>query len=168
MEDSIMTQHMEDIYADEIWRGELTPGDSAHEAAENLKTVSRIWDEMWNLGNFDGLNDVFAASYWGHLPMMDVHGPEQFQQLVLAYRTAYPDVHLTIDDIFGSGDRLAVRWTSRGTHLGAMMGMPPSGNKIEIMGISLFRVEKGKVAEEWEGFDTLKMMQQIGAIPKLG
>lgn len=162
-----MTQHMEDLYADEIWRGELTPTDPIDQTEANLKVVSRIWDEMWNLGNFDNLETVFASDYWGHLPMMDVHGPAQFRQLVSAYRTAYPDVHLTVEDIFGMGDKLAVRWTSRGTHLGEMMGMPPSGNKIEIMGISLFRVENGKVAEEWEGFDTLKMMQQIGAIPKM-
>lgn len=163
-----MTQHMEDVYADEIWRGTLTPSEPNALFDENLKVVSRIWDEVWNLGLYDTCDEILAADYWGHLPMMDVHGPEQFKQLVTAYRIAYPDVHLTVEDIFGGGDKLAVRWTSRGTHLGEMMGMPPSGNKIEIMGISLFRLANGKIAEEWEGFDTLKMMQQIGAIPKVG
>ncbi len=163
-----MPQHIEDVYADEIWRGELTPAQPASVAEANLHMVSRIWDEIWNLGNYDACDEVFSPDYFGHLPMMDVHGPAQFKQLVSAYRIAYPDVHLTVEDIFGSGDKLAVRWTSRGTHLGEMMGMPPSGNKIEIMGISLFRIADGKVAEEWEGFDTLKMMQQIGAIPKVG
>ena len=63
---------------------------------------------------------------------------------------------------------MTVRWVSRGTHLGEMMGIPPSNNKIEVMGISIFRMAAGQVAEEWEGFDTLGMMQQIGAIPKPG
>jgi steroid delta-isomerase-like uncharacterized protein len=159
-----MTELMEDTYADRIWRGEQEPasGDTI------THVVSRIWDEIWNKGELSACSEVFSAGYVGHLPMMEVHGPNEFSQLVSAYRGAYPDVHLTVDDLFVIGDRVAVRWTSRGTHLGAMMGFPPSGNKIEIMGISLFRIEDGKVAEEWEGFDTLKMMQQIGAIPAPG
>ncbi|MBI1257793.1 MAG: ester cyclase [Chloroflexi bacterium] len=158
-----MTEHIEDIYADKIWRGAATPESALAEEQEQL--VSRIWDEIWNQGELEACDEVFAPDYFGHLPMMDVHGPEQFKQLVGAYRGAYPDVHLTVEDLFLSGNKVAVRWVSRGTHLGAMMGVPPSGNKIEIMGISLFRLENGRVAEEWEGFDTLKMMQQIGALP---
>jgi steroid delta-isomerase-like uncharacterized protein len=158
-----MIEHMQDQYADKIWRGELTP----EPAADITQQVSRIWEEIWNKGELDASDEVFSPDYVGHLPMMEVHGPEQFKQLVAAYRNAYPDVHLTVEDLFVIGDRVAVRWVSRGTHLGEMMGVPPSGNKIEIMGISLFRIANGQVAEEWEGFDTLKMMQQIGAIPVL-
>ena len=156
-----MTEHLEDSYADKIWRGELDPTPDA----ETMKLVSRIPDEIWNKGELTACDEVFSPGYVGHLPFNDVHGPEQFKGLVAAFRSAYPDVHLTVDDLFIVGDRVAMRWTSRGTHLGSMMGAPPSGNKIEIMGISLFRVEDGQIAEEWEGFDTLKMMQQIGAIP---
>ena len=159
-----MNEHVEDFYADKVWRGDLTPEEA--DASEGIRRlVSRIPDEIWNKGELTACDDVFSLDYFGHLPMMDVHGPEQFKQLVGAYRNAYPDVHLSVEDLFIVGDRAAMRWTSRGTHLGEMMGVPPSGNSIEIMGISLFRIENGKVAEEWEGFDTLKMMQQIGAIP---
>jgi steroid delta-isomerase-like uncharacterized protein len=160
-----MTEHLQDFYADEIWRGDLTPGHEPGSTEAITKVVSRIWEEIWNKGELEASDEVFSPNYVGHLPMMEVHGPAEFKQLVATYRAAYPDVHLTVEDIFGFGDRMAVRWVSRGTHLGAMMGVPPSGNRIEIMGISLFRIENGKVAEEWEGFDTLKMMQQIGAIP---
>jgi len=162
LEENAMFMHPKDFQFGKLWHTDA-PETSSFE--ENKQIVSRIWDEIWNQGNYDTCDEVLASDYFGHLPMMDVHGPEQFRQLVSTYRSAYPDVHLTVEDIFGAGDKLAVRWVSRGTHLGEMMGFPPSGNKIEIMGISLFRVENGKVAEEWEGFDTLKMMQQIGALP---
>ncbi len=160
-----MTGHTQDLYADRIWRGELTPEHEDEAIQENMALVSRIWLEIWNEGDLDVCDEVFAPDYAGHLPMMEVTGPAQFKQLVGGYRSAYPDVHLTVEDVFAVGDRVAVRWVSRGTHLGEMMGIPPSGNKIEIMGISLFRIENDQVAEEWEGFDTLKMMQQVGAIP---
>lgn len=144
-----------------IWLGDA----SVDSVAQNLAVVSRIWNEIWNTGALDPCDDVFTKDYMGHLPIMTVHGPEEFKNLIRVYLTAFPDVHLTVEDAFAVGDRVTVRWISRGTHLGTMMGIPPSGNKIEVMGISIFRMECCQVAEEWEGFDTLGMMQQIGAIP---
>ncbi len=133
-------------------------------ATENKVLVSRIWNEIWNKGDLAVCDVVFSADYVGHLAGMPgpVRGPEAFRQLVLVYRTAFPDVHLTVEDVFAVGDRVAVRWVSRGTHLGPMMGIPPSGRKIEVMGMSLFRIAGHQVAEEWEGFDTLGLMQQLG------
>lgn len=133
---------------------------------DNKKLVSRIWEEIWNKGALEAADEIFSLNYVGHLPTMQVQGPDEFKELVGAYRNAYPDVHLDVKDVFGDGDRVAVRWVSCGTHLGALMGIAPSGNQIEIMGISIFLIKNGKVAEEWETFDTLKMMQQIGAIQR--
>jgi steroid delta-isomerase-like uncharacterized protein len=148
-----------------IWLGEETTNASL---TQNLAVVSRIWNEIWNKGLLEVSDEVFSKDYLGHLPLMNVHGPEEFKNLVKVYLQAFPDVHLSVEDTFGSGNRVTVRWISRGTHLGEMMGIPPSNNKIEVMGISIFRMTAGQVAEEWEGFDTLGMMQQIGAIPKPG
>jgi len=151
--------------AGKIWRGDDLNFNSVE---QNIAAVSRIWDEIWNLGALDVCEEVLATDYIGHLPLMTVRGPAEFRDMVKVYRGAYPDVNLTVEDIFAVGDRIAVRWVSRGTHLGPMMGIPPSNQKIEVMGISLFRMENGKVAEEWEGFDTFSMMQKIGAIPGPG
>ncbi len=175
-------------FAEQVWNGDITPvlnqdtpvrpsapnqsangsihrDGEANNAAQYVSVVSRIWNEIWNKGALDVSDDVFTADYLGHLPIMTVHGPEEFKNLVRVYLTAFPDVHLTVEDTFTTGNRVCVRWISRGTHLGSMMGIPPSGNKIEVMGISIFRMAGGKVAEEWEGFDTLGMMQQVGAVP---
>lgn len=151
--------------AAQTWLGDEISNDPL---AQNLAVVSRIWNEIWNKGALEASKEVFTKDYLGHLPIMTVHGAAEFKDMVKIYLAAFPDVHLTVEDAFATGDRVTVRWISRGTHLGTMMGIPPSKNQIEVMGISIFRMDEGKVAEEWEGFDTLGMMQQIGAIPKPG
>jgi steroid delta-isomerase-like uncharacterized protein len=85
--------------------------------------------------------------------------------MVAAYRTAFPDVHLTVDDVFAAGDRVAARWVSRGTNDGVLMGIPPTGKHIEVTGISLFEVVEGKVKAEFEEFDLMGMMRQLGLMP---
>jgi steroid delta-isomerase-like uncharacterized protein len=130
---------------------------------ENKASASRIWDEIWNLGALDVVDEVIAEDYVGHIPAMpEIRGADGFRQLITTYRAAYPDLHLTIEDVIASGDRVVVRWTSRGTNTGDLMGMPATGKSVVVPGISIFRFEDGKVAEEWEGFDTLGMMQQLG------
>jgi steroid delta-isomerase-like uncharacterized protein len=134
---------------------------------DNIALVSRIWNEVWNRGELDACDEILAADYTGVIPGQPggIHGPEAFKQMVAVYRTGFPDVHLTVDDVFATGDRVAVRWVSRGTHLGSLMGIPPTGRHMEVMGISLFQIVDGKVALEWEGFDTMGMMQQLGLVP---
>lgn len=136
----------------------------------NLALVSRIWDEVWNQGNLDAVDEIFSQTYLGHLPTPTgvVRGPEEFKQLVRSYRMAFPDVHLTVEDLIGQGDKVVARWTSRGTHQGEFAGLAPSGRKIDVMGISIFLLVNGMVQEEWEGFDRLLLMQQLGAIPSQG
>ncbi|MBK8028483.1 MAG: ester cyclase [Chloroflexi bacterium] len=151
-------------YADALWRGDIVPRDCA-ELERTRALVSRIWDDIWNLGKLEACREVFHQNYVGHLPLMTVHGPDEFANLVRMYRQGFPDVHLTVDDYIASGDRVVVRWTSRGTHEGELMGMAASHKPMVMMGISIFRMQDGLVAEEWEGFDTLGMMKQVGAIP---
>jgi steroid delta-isomerase-like uncharacterized protein len=132
----------------------------------NSALVRRIWEEVWNRGVLDTVDEVLAEDYVGHIPAMPdvVRGTEGFKELIVAYRTAYPDVHVTVDDVIATEDRVVVRWTSHGTNEGSLMGMPATGRKVEVSGISIFEIEDGKVAEEWEGFDTLAMMQQLGVL----
>ncbi len=150
--------------AEAIWSGSLATA----QTDENLAVVSRIWNDVWNRGDMEASHEIFSKDYLGHLPMVLIHGPDEFNGLVSVYRVAFPDVHLSVEDAFAVGDRVSVRWVSRGTHMADMMGIPPSHNKIDVTGLSIFRMENGKVAEEWENFDALGMMQTIGAIPSAG
>ncbi len=93
---------------------------------------------------------------------------DAFKQLVTLYRTAFPDFRVPIEDLVAEGDRVVVRWTARGTHQGELMGNAPSGNRMAVTGILIDRVSGGKIEEEWVDYDTLHLMQQIGAVPRPG
>ncbi len=81
------------------------------------------------------------------------------------YLSAFPDMRVTVEDVIAEADKVVTRWTIRGTHRGELMGIAPTDEQVEIEGITIQRIEGGKIAEEWERYDNLGTMQQIGAIP---
>jgi steroid delta-isomerase-like uncharacterized protein len=95
-------------------------------------------------------------------------GREGVKQYVTLFRTAFPDLRATVDDVIAEGDRVVTRWTSRGTHQGELMGIPASGKRVTFSGITINRVSGGKVVEDRTNFDQLGLMQQLGAIPAPG
>ena len=138
---------------------------------ENKAMVRRICDEVWNGGQLDVVDELFSPTYIGRMPGMPsggVKGPEGFKNLVSSFRSAFSDLNLTLEDIFAEGDKIVFRWTSRGTNDGTFNNMPPTGRKIEIMGVTIFRISNHLVQEEWEGFDSMALMQQLGVIPAPG
>jgi steroid delta-isomerase-like uncharacterized protein len=82
-------------------------------------------------------------------------------------RAAFPDGRVTIEDMIAEGDKVVTRYNSRGTHKGDFMGIPATGKKVAVTGIVISRIAKGKIAEEWEEFDALGFMVQLGAIPPI-
>jgi len=135
---------------------------------ENKVNERRLVEEGWNQGNTAVFDELFAADYLGHDTSGPMHGPEGFKQFYATYRTAFPDTHLTIEDQIAEGDTVASRWTATGTHQGPLMGIPPSGKRVRVTGITISRYASGKIAEEWFSYDTLGMLQQIGAVPAPG
>jgi steroid delta-isomerase-like uncharacterized protein len=135
---------------------------------DNKANVRRVFEEGWNQGNTAVFDELFATNYLGHAPSGPIHGPEGFKQYYATYRTAFPDTHLAIEDMIAEGDKVVIRWTGTGTHQGTLMGIPPSGKRVTITGISIVRIVNGKSVEDWADFDTLGMLQQIGAIPTPG
>jgi predicted ester cyclase len=83
-------------------------------------------------------------------------------------RTAFPDMHITIEDIITEGDKLVQRWVAQGTHKGELMGIVPTGKQVTITGINISRIVGGKLVEDWTEADMLGMMQQLGVIPPPG
>ena len=84
------------------------------------------------------------------------------------YRQAFPDLHVTVEDLIAEGDRVAARLRFRGTHLGELDGIAPTGRRVDCTGIVISRIEEGKIAEDWANFDDLGMMQQLRLVPKPG
>jgi len=139
-------------------------------ANENKATVRRSFEEVFNQGNLDAVEEIFASDYVLHDPTSpeEIRGTEGMKQYVSMYRSAFPDLQQTIEDQFAEGKKVATRLTARGTHQGELIGIPPTGNRVEAAGIIINRISGGKIAESWANYDALGMMQQIGAVSAPG
>ena len=135
---------------------------------ENKATDRRTIEEGWNQGNTAVFDKLLAANYVGHDASGPVNGPDGFKQFYATYRTAFPDTHLTIEDQIAEGDKVVTRWTGTGTNQGPLMGIPPSGKRVKITGMTITRFASGKAVEGWFNYDILGMLQQIGAFPAPG
>ncbi len=135
----------------------------------NKEVVRRYTEEVWSQGKLDLIDEIIGDGYVFHDPLTPgVEGREAIKQLIAAYRVAYPDLHFTIEDLIAEGDWVVSRWTSSGTQLGELMGIPPTGIWGQSMGITLFRVVDGKIVEEWARWDSLGLLQQLGVVPAMG
>jgi len=133
---------------------------------ENKAIFRRIVEEGFNKGNLAIVDELVAADHVNHSD--NVHGPEEYKQFITVYRTAFPDLHMTVEDQIAEGDKVVNRWTSRGTHKGDLMGIPPTGKQTTVTGMYVARIIGGKIVEEWGNFDALGMMQQLGVVPPPG
>ena len=136
---------------------------------ENKALVRRAYEEFINQRNLDRLGEFFAPDYVGHVPgMPDIQGIEGLKQVAMLFFSAFPDLHVTLEDVIAEGDKLSVRHTWRGTHQGELMGVPPTGKEVTFIGIDVYHTANGKLKEEWSGLDMLGLLQQLGAIPGPG
>ncbi len=124
---------------------------------ENKATTRRaFFEEIWNQGNLAVVDELCTPNFIYHTPTGPVQGPEGFKQFATMYRTAIPNLHITIDDLLAEADKVVTRWTARGTHLGPLMDIPPTGKQATVTGIVIGRFEGGKFVEGWLEFDALR------------
>ena len=136
---------------------------------ENKALIRRGFEEEWNQGNLDVIPEIFSTDFVCHMVgSPDIHGHEGWKQYVYMIRTAFPDIHFTIEDQFGEGDKVATRWTATGTHKGELMGIPPTSVQVTLKGINIYHIADCKIVEFWVNKDDLGMMQQLGVIPAPG
>lgn len=133
-----------------------------------METLSRrIFEEVWNQKNPSVIDELVAANYV-HNDVLSPDAPtgiDGYKQFVERYLTAFPDIQITIHDDFVAGDKTVTRWTATGTHHGDLPGLPRTGNRISVQGITIATTKNGKFVESWNNWDALGMMQQLGAIP---
>lgn len=131
---------------------------------ENKALARRSWEIVDNLGVIE---EIYAPDVVLHEPDRDVRGLEEARQFVTTYKTAFPDLNVTVEDVIAEGDKAVTRWTVRGTHQGEVEEFgPPTGRQVEIKGLTMHRIEGGKIVEEWEGYDNLGVLQQLGLVPE--
>jgi steroid delta-isomerase-like uncharacterized protein len=136
-------------------------------SVEENKTIARRFnDEVWDRGDEAALDELFAEDAIDHGAIPDQpSGREGHKYQVRLFRRAFPDLHVTAEDIFSEGEKVAYRWTGRGTHQGELLGIAPSGNEVIFRGIDVLRIEGGKVVERWSEYNALEAMQQMGVLP---
>jgi steroid delta-isomerase-like uncharacterized protein len=141
---------------------------SAAETVEgrNKRVVLRVWRDVWNQGDLAAIDEIISDDFESKIPAQPdlVRGKAGFRKLMLLYRTALPDVRLQVRDAVAEGDRVVAYWTASGTNTGPFAGAPPSYRRVAVDGVSIFRLVDGLIVQEWEVFDTLGFMQQLGAI----
>lgn len=133
---------------------------------QNKATARRFFEEIVAGGNLDAIEVVFAPDYQDHDPANeeDTRGHEAIRQEASMYQTAFPGLQFTVEDQLAEGDQVATRWTMRATHQGELFGIPPTGNQVTVVGVTIHRFAGGKIQEGWWNWDTMGLMQQVGAI----
>jgi steroid delta-isomerase-like uncharacterized protein len=135
----------------------------------NKNLVRRLFEEVWNKGNLQVTDDLLTPNYAHHdssTPDLG-RGPEGEKKRATLYRTAFPDLQLTVEDIIAEGETVVARWSCRGTHKGDLNGIAPTGKRVNITGISIARFTNGKMSEGFVNWDALSLMQQLGVVPDL-
>jgi steroid delta-isomerase-like uncharacterized protein len=134
---------------------------------ENTEIVREFVEQAFNEGNLEVADEYLAEDFVRHDPDMgDVRGREKYKEFIEMNRTAFPDYHETIDNIITQGDTVMYRWTLHGTQEGEFMGVPPTGNEIEVTGMIDMHLEDGRITELWGNFDALGLLKQLDAVPE--
>jgi steroid delta-isomerase-like uncharacterized protein len=139
-------------------------------SSEENKAIIRRWIEAYNERDLEGEADVLAPDYVAHVSAAPgpLEGLEAWRQFTTPFTEAFPDLRLTVEDIFSEGETVAARVAFRGTHRGEFQGIPPTGKEVAFSSMEFNRVVDGKVEEHWVELDLLGLMQQLGAIPEPG
>lgn len=126
-------------------------------------TVGIRFYELLSDGDLDGVLDLVSDDFVGH--GLGGGGRDSLRQDLAGFRSAFPDLSLTVEDTITEGDKVAVKTTMRGTHQGPFAGIDPSGNHIEVGGCDIFQVRAGQIVEAWTMCDSGTMFMQTGALP---
>ena len=132
---------------------------------ENKAIERRFMEEVWNQGRLEVADELFATDVVVHNYPVPAPGVEGIKQVIAASRAGLPDTHMAMEDLVAEGDRVAVRWTYRGTHRHEFLGLPPTGKQIILTGMHIDRFAGGKIVERWVETDLRGMLQQLGSRP---
>jgi steroid delta-isomerase-like uncharacterized protein len=131
-------------------QGQPTPDGSIQ--ARNKAVAMRVFDEIFNQGKFQVADEIYAPDFRNHGLHRSVDLKTD-QEAVRAEKNAFPDLRMSVQEIIAEADRVAVLWTFQGTHTGSgYEGLPPTGTRVEIRGITIWRIVDGRIVEEWSSF----------------
>jgi len=132
----------------------------------NVQLMRRWFQEVWNEGRVETVHELLhpnAVAKGQRGAEEEIRGPEKFVEFVQQIRGAFPDIHIKVEDVFGAGDKVVLRWSGTMTHTGHGIGFPPSGRAVHSRGITIAKFVDGQIVEGWDNWDQLGMLEQIGA-----
>jgi steroid delta-isomerase-like uncharacterized protein len=124
--------------------------------------VQKVLTEVWDKGHYDAVDEYFADDFVDHTPGLSGEDREGQKHAAEIMRKAFPDLKTSPADILVEGDRVVLHYHAVGTHEGELMGVSPTHKKVCMGGMSIYRVENGKLKEHWGYFDTANLLQQLG------
>lgn len=135
---------------------------------KNKELILRYFEEVWNQGKLEVLDDIMAANYINHSPGMPnpPQGPAGLKPIILAIRQAFPDLKYVINNMVISEEQVAVHTTMHGTHQGEFFGLAPTAKLIEVDQMQIERIKNNQIVEHWRVTNDLALMQQLGQIAK--
>src|SRR5215472_14648064 len=134
----------------QVAQGQATPDWSIQ--ARNKAVAMRVFDEIFNQGKFQVAAEIYAPDFRNHGLHQSVDLKTD-QDAVHAEKKAFPDLRMSVQDMIAERDRVAVLWTFQGTHSGSGYGgLPPTGTRVEVRGITIWRIVDGRIVEEWSSF----------------
>src|SRR5437773_7226351 len=131
---------------------------------QNKALAKRAFEELLSRGRFELAEQLYAKDFVNHGIHRDV-GLAEDQAALKGWHEAFPDVVIVPEKLIAEGDLVTIYWIARGTNTGTGNGLPATGKKAELAGITIWRIVNGKIKEEWSAFDQLSMMQQLGLLP---
>jgi len=131
---------------------------------QNKALAKRAFEELLSKGRFELAEQLYAKDFVNHGIRRNI-SLEEDQAALKGWHQAFPDISIVPEKLIGEGDLVAIYWIARGTNTGTGNGLPATGKKGELAGITIWRIVDGKIKEEWSAFDQLSMMQQLGLLP---
>jgi steroid delta-isomerase-like uncharacterized protein len=131
---------------------------------QNKAIAKRAFDELLSQGRFELAEQFYAKDFVNHGIHQDV-SLEEDQIALKGWHQAFPDVVVVPEKVMAEGDLVTIYWVARGTNTGTGNGLPATGKKAQLAGITIWRIVDNKIKEEWSAFDQLSMMRQLGLLP---
>jgi steroid delta-isomerase-like uncharacterized protein len=133
---------------------------------ENKQLVRRWFDEVWNKGRGDLIDEMFDKEGIAHGlsedPAKPIKGPDDYRPFYTMFRQAFPNMQIVVEDMVAEGDKVTARCSVRGKHEGDGLGIAATQQQVEFTGITIVRIANGKIVEAWNNFDFTAMNKQVG------
>jgi len=135
---------------------------------ENKKLVRRWFDEVWNNGRAEAIEEMFDVNGIAHGfsddPANPIKGPREFTPFHTVFREAFPNMMIVVEDMVAEGDKVAARCSVRAKHEGEFLGRSATESPVDFTGITIVRIDNGKIVEAWNNFDFMTLHRQVGLL----